>query len=211
MTARPSRPSSPRHARARTKIQGTPQRPEAQLPGGDARSRPGAAPARRDQPAAAASPLAPRGLRPIPLGCGHRVAPRWRARRCRGQGLRRSRLTLRRHQAGHRARPRTARRGLLRGRRRCGPLVGRRSLHHDDQRARRRVARLAGRKLLASPRDRNVVLVAKGPRPHTVPAHVETMGVPPIALPSAPTHTLRVLAAGAVGDVTWLGLPRRKV
>jgi len=48
--------------------------------------------------------------------------------------------------------------------------------------------------LIAAPRDRKAVLVAKGPRPHTVPAQIETTAIGPIAMPLAPAHKLRLLA-----------------
>lgn len=63
--------------------------------------------------------------------------------------------------------------------------------------------------LLAMPRDRNAVLVAKGPRPETVPARVETMAVGPIVMPLAPTHTLRLLAVRPAAGAASFELPRR--
>ncbi len=52
----------------------------------------------------------------------------------------------------------------------------------------------------ASSSSRAAVLVAKGPRLHTVPAHVETMALSPIAMPKAPTHDMRVLAVRPATD-----------
>lgn len=65
--------------------------------------------------------------------------------------------------------------------------------------------------LLAARRDRDAVLVTKGPRPYTVPTHVETMAVAPIMMPLASTHTLCLLAVRPADSVTWLELPRREV
>ena len=67
----------------------------------------------------------------------------------------------------------------------------------------------AVQELLAHPAARKAVLVATGPRPHTVPAQIETMTVEPIAMPGAPTHTLRLLAVRPAARSTWLDLPRR--
>ena len=53
------------------------------------------------------------------------------------------------------------------------------------------------------------VLVKTGPRPHTVPARIETLAVGPIAMPKAPTHTLRVLAVRPSAGTGWLQLPLR--
>ena len=63
--------------------------------------------------------------------------------------------------------------------------------------------------LVTAPAAGKAVLVATGPRPHTVPAHVETMTGAPIALPKAPTHTLRLLAVRPAAGPEWLDLPRR--
>lgn len=64
-------------------------------------------------------------------------------------------------------------------------------------------------KLLAAPAARRAVLVKTGPRPHTVPARIETMAAEPIAMPRAPTHTLRVLAVRPAVGTGWLQLPPR--
>lgn len=64
-------------------------------------------------------------------------------------------------------------------------------------------------KLLVPPAARKAVLVQTGPRPHTVPAGIETMAVAPIAMRKAPTHTLRVLAVRPVVGTEWLSLPPR--
>ena len=63
--------------------------------------------------------------------------------------------------------------------------------------------------LLEGPAARRAVLVKTGPRPHTVPARIETLAVAPIALPKAPTHTLRVLAVRPSAGTGWLQLPPR--
>ncbi len=63
--------------------------------------------------------------------------------------------------------------------------------------------------LLAAPAARKAVLVATAPRPRTVPAHVETMAAEPIAMPNAPTHTLRLLAVRPAAEAGGLDLPGR--
>jgi len=65
------------------------------------------------------------------------------------------------------------------------------------------------RELLTRPAANKAVLVATGPRPHDVPARIETMAVEPIAMPTAPTHALRVLAVRPATGAPWLSLPRR--
>jgi hypothetical protein len=46
-------------------------------------------------------------------------------------------------------------------------------------------------------RARAAVLVASGPRPRRVPATIRTLAAPPIEMPRAPTHVLRLLAIDA--------------
>jgi hypothetical protein len=62
--------------------------------------------------------------------------------------------------------------------------------------------------LLADEPSRQAVLV-DGPRPFRVPSQIEAMSSASIAMPRAPTHTLRVLGVRPMAGAGWLDLPRR--
>jgi hypothetical protein len=54
--------------------------------------------------------------------------------------------------------------------------------------------------VLATQAARDAVVVSFGPRPYEIPAAIETLSAPPIAMPKAPLHTLRVLAVRPADD-----------